>query len=222
MKNRISSYQNRIDNLVELKLENMINEEQYTRKFNELNKKLNSSKKQLEKLENMSSAKSDIRKRLSEFKHTLSERKAMDEFDQDIFEAMVDKIILGGFDESEHSDPYLLTFVLHGGFIQTDLTDEKGSGFMKMLEFDLDYDHYLFERDKNGDVERRLLKTVKVLAGFSNEVKEERIHNIDDIKKKIYLDSKAFMGEKTGKEIVEELGMASSSVSRYIKILKEG
>ncbi len=222
MKNRINAYQSKIDNLVELKLDNMINEEQYTRKFNELNKKLNSSKKQLEKLENISSTKIDIRKRISEFKSTLNKRKVMDVFDQDIFEAMVDKIILGGFDDSGHKDPYLLTFILHGGFIQTDLSDENGSAFMKMIEFDLNYDHYLFDRDENGNTERRLLKTVKVYAGFSNEVKEERAHNIDDIKKKVYLESKEFMGDKTGKEIAEELGMAPTSISRYIKMLKEG
>ncbi len=47
-------------------------------------------------------------------------------------------------------------------------------------------------------------------------------HNIDDIKKKVYLESKEFMGDKTGKEIAEELGMAPTSISRYIKMLKEG
>ncbi len=116
----------------------------------------------------------------------------------------------------------MLAFILHGGFIQTDLSDEKESGFMKMMEFDLDYDHYQFERDEDGSLHKSLLKKVRVIAGFSNEIQEDRNHNIDDIKKKVYLESKEFMGDKTGKEIAEELGMAPTSVSRYIKILKEG
>ena len=126
------------------------------------------------------------------------------------------------YDENGKKDPYMLTFVLHGGFIQTDLSDEKESGFMKMIEFDLDCDHYQFERDEDGALHKSLLKKVRVIAGFSNEIQEDRNHNIDEIKKKVYLESKEFMGNKTGKEIAEELGMAPTSVSRYIKILKEG
>ena len=117
---------------------------------------------------------------------------------------------------------FFMTFFLHGGFIQTDLSSESESGFMKMLEFDLDYDHYLYNRNKEGCLEKTLLKTTKVIVGFSNEIKEERVHNIDEIKKRIYLESKEFMGNKSGKEIAEELGMAPTSVSRYIKILKNG
>ena len=222
IKSRINAYQNKIDNLVELKLENMINEEQYTRKFNELNKKLSSSKKQLEKIEKISDSKTEIRTRLNEFKRVLNNGTKMDTFDQDLFETMVDRIILGGYDENGKKDSYMLTFILHGGFIQTDLSDEKESGFMKMIEFDLDYDHYQFERDKSGFLHKSLQKKVRVIAGFSNEIKEDRNHNIDDIKKKVYLESKEFMGQKTGKEIAEELGMAPTSVSRYIKQLKEG
>ncbi len=222
IKSRINAYQNKIDNLVELKLENMINEEQYARKFNELNKKLSSSKKQLEKIEKISESKAEIKTRLNEFKRVLNNGTKTDKFDQDLFEAMVDKIILGGYDENGKKDPYMLAFILHGGFIQTDLSDEKESGFMKMMEFDLDYDHYQFERDEDGSLHKSLLKKVRVIAGFSNEIQEDRNHNIDDIKKKVYLESKEFMGDKTGKEIAEELGMAPTSVSRYIKILKEG
>ena len=81
---------------MELKLENMINEEQYARKFNELNKKLSSSKKQLEKIEKISESKAEIKTRLNEFKRVLNNGTKMDKFDQDLFEAMVDKIILGG------------------------------------------------------------------------------------------------------------------------------
>ena len=93
---------------------------------------------------------------------------------------------------------------------------------MKMIEFDLDYNHYQFERDEDGLLRKSLLKKVKVIAGFSNEIQEDRNHNIDDIKKKVYLDSKEFMGKKTGKEIAEELGISQTNVSRYIRILKEG
>ena len=200
----------------------MINEEQYTRKFNELNKKLSSSKKQLEKIENISDSKTEIRDRINEFKKVLNKGVKLERFDQDIFESMVDRIILGGYDENGNKDPFMIIFVLHGGFIQTNLSDEKESNFMKMLEFDLDFDHYQFIRDKDGSLHKSLLKKVRVTAGFLNEIKENRNHNIDDIKKRVYLESKEFMGDKTGKEIAEELGMAPTSISRYIKKLKEG
>ncbi len=93
---------------------------------------------------------------------------------------------------------------------------------MKMMELDLDFDHYCYDRNEKGVSDRQLLKSVKVLVGFSNEIKENRNNNIDEIKKRIYLQSKAFMGNKTGREIAAELGMSESSVSRYIKTMKEG
>ena len=68
----------------------------------------------------------------------------------------------------------------------------------------------------------RGLQAGKQTKSEEDEIKEERVHNIDEIKKRIYLESKEFMGNKSGKEIAEELGMAPTSVSRYIKILKNG
>ncbi len=59
----------------------------------ELNRKMSFSHEQL-KNENISSLKSDIRKRLDNFRSILSQRKVIDEFDQDLFEAMVDIGIL--------------------------------------------------------------------------------------------------------------------------------
>ncbi len=82
---------------------------------------------------------------------------------------MVDRIILGGYDEFGNPDPYMVTFILYGGFIQDDLSSESESGFMKMMEFDLEYDHYLYNREKEVNLEKTLLKTAKVLVGNKTE-----------------------------------------------------
>ena len=49
-----------------------------------------------------------------QFCETLSSEQVLDEFDRVVFESIIEKVLVGGFDEEGNPDPYKLTFVLKG------------------------------------------------------------------------------------------------------------
>ena len=53
----------------------------------------------------------DIKRRLKDFKKTLEQNEFLTEFDRYVFESIVEKVIVGGYDEEGNIDPALLVFV---------------------------------------------------------------------------------------------------------------
>ena len=65
-----------------------------------------------------------MKKRLEAFKKTLSDNSIQDEFDRNIFESIVNKVIVGGYDEKGNLDPYKLSFIYKTGF-ESSIEDTK-------------------------------------------------------------------------------------------------
>ena len=49
---------------------------------------------------------------MSQLRQILENEGALDEFDRIVFESIVEKVIVGGYDEEGNPTPYKLTFVL--------------------------------------------------------------------------------------------------------------
>ena len=56
----------------------------------------------------------DISKRMSELRETLEKEDILDEFDRTVFESIIEKVYVGGYEEDGTPDPYKLTFILKG------------------------------------------------------------------------------------------------------------
>ena len=54
----------------------------------------------------------NISKRMSQLRKALEQEDALDEFDRIVFESIVEKVIVGGYDKDGNPTPYKLTFVL--------------------------------------------------------------------------------------------------------------
>ena len=59
---------------------------------------------------------STMKKRIAEFRRTLEENEVLDTFDRYVFESIVEKVIVGGYDEDGNKDPSMLTFIYKTGF----------------------------------------------------------------------------------------------------------
>lgn len=57
-----------------------------------------------------------IRTRLNTFRKVIQEKQSIDEFDRAMFESIVDKVIVGGYDDEGNPDPHMLTFIYKTGF----------------------------------------------------------------------------------------------------------
>ena len=72
--------------------------------------------KECESLQDAAETESTMRKRVATFRQTLEQNEVLDTFDRRIFESIVEKVIVGGYDSNGNKDPYMIVFVYKTGF----------------------------------------------------------------------------------------------------------
>ena len=102
--------------LVDMRLEEIINKETYEQKYFDLSSQIEQLQKQRESLQESAETESTMKKRIAEFRRTLEENEVLDTFDRYVFESIVEKVIVGGYDEDGNKDPAMLTFIYKTGF----------------------------------------------------------------------------------------------------------
>ena len=102
--------------LVDMRLEEIIDKETYEQKYFDLSSQIEQLQKQRESLQESAETESTMKKRIAEFRRTLEENEVLDTFDRYVFESIVEKVIVGGYDEDGNKDPAMLTFIYKTGF----------------------------------------------------------------------------------------------------------
>ena len=110
----ISALESRKSRMTDMLIDGTITKEVFDEKMLEFKRKIHvlSDKRQL-LLESIST-KNEIGKRMSELRETLENEDILDVFDRTVFESIIDKVYVGGYEEDGTSDPYKLTFILKG------------------------------------------------------------------------------------------------------------
>ena len=110
----ISALESRKSRMTDMLIDGTITKEVFDEKMLEFKRKLHvlSDKRQL-LLESINT-KNEIDKRMSELRETLENEDILDVFDRTVFESIVDKVYVGGYEEDGTPDPYKLTFILKG------------------------------------------------------------------------------------------------------------
>lgn len=101
--------------LVDMRLEDTIDKVSYEAKYSSFTEKQEQLLKDREKLQETAANEKDIKRRLRDFKKTLEQNEVLSEFDRYVFESIVEKVIVGGYDEDGNKDPAQLTFVYKTG-----------------------------------------------------------------------------------------------------------
>ena len=102
--------------LVDMRLEEIIGKDTYEQKYFDLSSQIEQLQKQRESLQESAETESTMKKRIAEFRRTLEENEVLDTFDRYVFESIVEKVIVGGYDEDGNKDPSMLTFIYKTGF----------------------------------------------------------------------------------------------------------
>lgn len=58
----------------------------------------------------------DLKTRLAKFRKTLSTHQVLTEFNREVFDSVIEKILVGGYDEEGNKDPYKITFIYKNGY----------------------------------------------------------------------------------------------------------
>lgn len=108
----ISSIESKKSRLTDLLIDGKIEQEAYEEKNLSFQRKLHQLTEEKAYLEENIGQQKNISKRMTLLRQTLEQEDALDEFDRIVFESIVEKVIVGGFDEAGNPAPYKLTFVL--------------------------------------------------------------------------------------------------------------
>ena len=102
--------------LVDMRLEDTIDKETYDRRYLDLSSQIEQLQKECESLQDAAETETTMRKRVAMFRQTLEQNEVLDTFDRHIFESIVEKVIVGGYDSNGNKDPYMIVFVYKTGF----------------------------------------------------------------------------------------------------------
>ena len=112
---KIKKLEAKSQNLLDMRLEEKISESDYYKKYNVIEKELvELNDDRNEKYESFKGEES-IATRITEFRRVISEDIEINEFDRDIMDSLVDKVVIGATDEDGNANPHVVTFVFKAG-----------------------------------------------------------------------------------------------------------
>ena len=122
-RDKLMKYQKSADNLqskrktlLEKYLEGVVSQDIYEETDVGYERKLSNIRANIEMLEQQMEDEVSLKRRVEDFKKALSQNEMLQEFDRGIFESIIEKVIVGGYDEDGNKDPYKITFIYKTGF----------------------------------------------------------------------------------------------------------
>lgn len=169
-KQNLEDKQNKLLNLV---LDGTIDKEMYASRKDELNKKIKKIDKQQEELSReveddaiMNSGRNKIKAFFEK------EDLRLEEFDEEIFETLVHKAIIGEVKDNGEKNPYVINFVFKSGFeydkIKTKTDSLISSEEVLILQFDSFQNFVSFEKQPDGSLQKKLKTKIKVKVTLNN------------------------------------------------------
>lgn len=163
----------KINKLVDLYVENAITPEIYEErkaKYVERNAKIS---KKIEQYEAENTNDLNIKEGIKKLKEMISYGKIMEKFDSEVFDALVDYVIIGGHDENGQIDPYMVRFVCKSKFnlsAKDEVSKEKvllngdirKTNFNVILDFINRQSIFLFEKDAYGKPKKNIIDKIRV------------------------------------------------------------
>lgn len=123
VRDKLSKFQKSADNLqskrkrlLEKYLEGIVSQDIYEETDVGYERKLSDIKANIAMLEQQMEDEVSLKRRVADFKKALSKNEVLQEFDRGIFESIIEKVIVGGYDEDGNKDPYKITFIYKTGF----------------------------------------------------------------------------------------------------------
>lgn len=112
---KISSYITNDEKLVDMKLNGLIDEESYKLKYKANKKDLAEARAKRNSLIELSKNNEQIKDRICDFRKELSDVNKIKQFDRTVFEALIEKVIIGGYTDNDNYDPFKITFIFKSG-----------------------------------------------------------------------------------------------------------
>ncbi len=112
IQDEISKLENKLSNLIDLQLEGSISKEILNQKNLEISNKIKEYEQQLKNNENVEITKKQRIEQIDKISNTLKQYKGLTKFNEEVFNSLVDKIIIGEKLENGKEDFYKIKFIL--------------------------------------------------------------------------------------------------------------
>ena len=116
LQKRVNVVQNKRKRLLDNYLTGIVAQDIYEETDVGFEKELSDLKAKIKLLEQQMDDEDSLQRRIADFRKALSQNEVLEEFDRGIFESIIEKVIVGGFDEEGNKDPYKITFIYKTGF----------------------------------------------------------------------------------------------------------
>ena len=136
----IKEVMNKMDELLELKLNNRIDNLIYNSKYNELSDKLNKLRRKKVECSNIQTDEKQCENKIKNIKKMFSKEKKMKKFNKEIFDTLIDKIIVGITDENGNKFPNILVIIMNTGKVRAyDYNDTNSGETRKYVDITKDF-----------------------------------------------------------------------------------
>ncbi len=115
IQDEIIKLENKLSNLIDLQLDGSISKEILNQKNQEISNKIKEYEQQLKDTENVEITRKQKLEQINKISNTLKQYKGLTKFNEEVFNSMVDKIIIGEKSENGDEDFYKIKFILKTG-----------------------------------------------------------------------------------------------------------
>ena len=178
LENERDTYKSKISKLVDLFVEGNLDSLTFEKKQEVWQKKIEECNSKIEQLKQVVDDDNKVEKGINKLKVELLTRESTNqskEFDEDLFEALVDYGIIGGFNEKGEKENYMIRFICKTGFnlrAREDITEEiiiennnlknqSSSIYTPVLDFVSNQHFFVYEK-KNNRLQKTLINKVRV------------------------------------------------------------
>ena len=120
----VAAMEDKVHKLIDLRLEEVITKDDYEEKYDTLQQQLSIKKKIRDSLLVAKQKKISHSDRMEEFRKVLDKVPILKKFDRNVFESIIEKVMIGGYDKDGTPEPSMITFVYKTG-LQNSIDGEK-------------------------------------------------------------------------------------------------
>ena len=147
LENDIKYLNIRKNRAIDLMLDGGLTKEEYNKRVYEYSEKIKAKEDEIKLINELEAKQSSIQTKLEQFRELITSNMKINEFDRDVCDAILDKIIIGGYDENGNKQQYLVTIVFDIECSKEVNSDKK---YFEIGQFNCNYKFVTFDSNEYG------------------------------------------------------------------------
>lgn len=161
----IEALEIRKNKVIDLMVDGTLTKEQYQIRVDDIEKKIEEYRNELAEISQVTDKQNTLKSKLEIIKEMGKNNLKLDEFDEDIFEALIKKVIVGGVDDNGEKIHHMLTFV----FSEDRTNRGLKSNYLVIDEFKMKVDFYEFIKNECGVNKKKIINSIPIRIAVESE-----------------------------------------------------